>query len=586
MSWLKGFFGRAESAAAAAKTPPDPAAPSQPGPWLAQRERALEAGDLAGAALAFEQGIASRPQDAALRLGLGRTLLELGQSAAAADRLRQALALRRPGDGWAPEQAHLLLGRALAQLDVLPEAFQHLETAARLQPDHVDALEEGARTLYRLQRHEEAVQWADRLLQLKPDNVNGWLLRHLALVRLNRFDEALAAIDRALELAGPHPTLLVNRAEPLERTGRLDDALAAVDQALALDPSHGEARGNRVAVLLGLRKVNEAVAAAEEALRERPDDANLHTMLGIGLLLLGDLRRGWSEHEWRTRSAAFRQQEQLRLGHPRWQGESLEGRTIFLHTEQGFGDSIQFLRFVPEVARRARTVLLLVKEGLEPLLAGALPANCRVLPQHSVLPPIDFHCPLMSVPAVLGTNLDTLPAEVPYLRARPTAVQSWRTRLGAGAFHVGIAWSGNANHPNDRNRSMPLGEMRALGDVEGCRFFALQPQMRPGDREVLAQWQGAVDCGSDLKDFADTAALIEALDLVVTVDTSVAHLAGALGKPVWILLPYAPDWRWMLERSDSPWYPTARLYRQAVPGDWASVTEQVRRDLGALVAAR
>ena len=586
MNWLRGIFGRPGAAVEAARAESSPPASVEPGPWLAQGTQALAAGDLAEAARSFEDGVRNRPQDAALRLGLGRVLLEQGRYGPAAEKLRQALGLRRPGDECAPQEIHHVLGRALAQLDLLPDAFRHFETAVGLQPDFAEALEEGARTLYGLQRHDEAVQWADRLLQLRPDSVNGWLLRHLALVRLRRFGESLAAIDRALELTGPHPTLLVNRAVPLERMGRLDEALACLDQALALEPGHRDARGNKVAVLLSQLRVREAVAAAEETLRQYPDDANLHTMLSIGLLLLGDLRRGWSEAEWRTRSAGFRDQKSLQLAQPLWQGESLEGRTIFLHAEQGFGDNIQFVRFVPELARRAKTVLLLVNEGLEPLLAGALPANCRVLPQHSVLPPIDFHCPLMSVPAVLGTTLDTLPADTPYLHANPATVQTWRERLGTGALNVGIVWAGNPAHPNDRNRSMDLASLRVLEGIEGCRFFTVQPDLRPGDRESLANWPEVTDAGRGLRDFADTAAMIGALDVVITVDTSVAHLAGALGKPVWILLAYVPDWRWMLDRSDSPWYPSARLYRQPAPGDWASVLARVRGDLAALAHSR
>ena len=551
-------------------------------------QQALAGGNAAEAMRCFEQGIRANPRDASLQLAFGRLLLDQGEHEPAAEKLRQALALQRPGQERLAQEAHHLLGRVLVRIGLMDDGFQHFESATRAQPDFAEALEDGARTLYHLQRYDEAVQWADRLLQLQPTNANGWLLRHLALVRLGRYDEALAAIDRALALTGPHPDLLVNRSVPLERSGRLQEALAALDQALALDPSHRDARGNRVAILLGQLKVREAVAAAEEALRQHPDDANVHTMLSIGLLQLGDLRRGWTESEWRTRSAGFRNHATLNIDQPRWQGESLDGKTIFLHTEQGFGDNIQFLRFVPEVARRAKTVLLLVVEGLEPLLADALPPNCHLLPQHSVLPPIDFHCPLMSVPAVLGTTLETIPGRVPYLQANPAAVQAWRKRLGTDAFNVGIAWAGSSAHPNDRNRSMPLAALQPLDSVQGCRFFTVQPGLAAAERQTLATWQGALDVGDQLRGFADTAALIEALDLVITVDTSVAHLAGALGKPVWILLAYVPDWRWMLDRADSPWYPTARLYRQPGLGDWDGVVRQVRADLSerARTAAR
>jgi hypothetical protein len=273
----------------------------------------------------------------------------------------------------------------------------------------------------------------------------------------------------------------------------------------------------------------------------------------------------------------------LEVDAPRWQGESLQGRAIFLHTEQGLGDAIQFLRFVPIVARQCRSLLLLLQPALEPLVRPQLPANCRIVLPGAPLPAVDFHCPLMSVPTVLATTLQTLPAEVPYLRAVSDAVQAWRERLGPGGLRVGVAWSGNPAHTNDNNRSMGVETFRAVA-TEGCRFFTVQPHTREADRQPMAQWQQVADVGRTLRDFADTAALMEALDLVITVDTSVAHLAGALGRPVWILVPYVPDWRWMLERADSPWYPTARLFRQQAPGDWGPVLQQVRSELAKLAA--
>lgn len=614
MGWLRDTFGRLGGGAGAPQPQPAPAAATPD--WRKQGNDALAAGNLAEAARCYEQGVLAHPDDAALRLNLGFALLEQGQLGPAAQRLQQALALRRPGDGCAPHEAHYLLGRAEAGLGELEDAVRSFQAAVHSQPDFVEALEEGARTLHQLKRHGEAAEWLQRLLRLRPTpfnrillaneltksdraaeaaellqqacaedpaNPEAFVLRHDAMMKLDRFEDALADMDHALTLVQPNASLLVNRSVPLERLGRYDESLACVEQALALDPSHRQALVNRATVLLGQVRVREAVAAAEDGLRFYPDDGDLHWTLSIGLLLLGDLKRGWAESEWRTRSVAF-QGKLLNIRQPRWQGESLEGRTIFLHGEQGFGDILQFLRFVPEVARKAQAVLLLVSEELEPLVGATLPANCRILPQHSVLPPIDFHCPLMSLPAVLGTTLETLPAQVPYLHATPEAIQRWKARLGSDGLKVGIAWSGNPKHGNDRNRSLSLSTFSAA-DAEGCRFFTVQPHMRDGDREVLAAWTRAEDVGRDLRDFADTAGLMAALDLVITVDTSVAHLAGALGKPVWVLLPYGPDWRWMLERTDSPWYPTARLYRQPTVGDWANVLARVKADLAALAGA-
>jgi tetratricopeptide (TPR) repeat protein len=409
-------------------------------------------------------------------------------------------------------------------------------------------------------------------------------MRHDVLLKLRRPAEALEAIDRTLALVQRNAQLIVNRSVPLERLGRYEESLQCVEEALALEPTNVEALVNRATVLLALGRVPEAIAAAQEGLRHYADNGDLHWNLAIGLLLTGDFRRGWPESEWRTRTVAFRGTV-LGLRQPPWQGEDLAGKTILLHAEQGFGDAIQFVRFVPEVARRAGQVWVLVPEKLEPLVGAALPANCRILAQRSQLPPIDCHCAFMSLPAVLGTTLETLPNRVPYLQAAPEAVQRWRARLGDAGPRVGIAWSGNPNHANDHNRSMALATFRAV-DAEACRFFTVQPQMNDVDRALFAAWERAEDVGRELRDFRDTAALFEALDLVITVDTSVAHLAGALGRPVWILLPHAPDWRWMLDRADSPWYPTARLYRQGPDRSWGPVLARVRADLAALAATR
>lgn len=613
MGWLRDTVGRwgAGRAPAPAPVAADPAVD-----WLALGNAAVGAGDFEEAARCYRQGVQAQPASGTLRLNLGFVLLEQGAHAEAAALLEQAIALRRPDDGYL-QDAYFLLGKAQAAQDQLEPAFLSLEQAVRLKPEFVEAVEEGTRVLHRLERHGQAAEWARRLGALQPgpfndlllanelllsdqageavalldavcaaqpDNPEASVLRYQSLLKLQRNEEALAEADRAIGLVGRNAAVLVNRSVPLERLGRFEEAVACLDEALVLEPGRRDAMLNRVSVLLQLVRVPEAVAAAEQALQLLPDDADLHWSLCMGLLLLGDYERGWKESEWRTRSVAFRNKI-LQLEQPQWQGESLQGRTIFLHAEQGFGDAIQFLRFVPPVASQAAQVLLLMPGPLESLVAATLPANCRILPQHSALPPIDFHCSLMSLPSVLGTTLDNLPAAVPYLRPDPARVAHWRERLGTERLNVGMAWAGNPRHVNDRNRSMSLATFRAA-ETQGCRFVTVQPEIRDTDREALAAWPEALDLGRGLADFSDTAAFVEALDVVVTVDTSIAHLAGALGKPVWVLVPHCPDWRWLLERTDSPWYPTARVYRQPAAGDWASVLQRVRADLQQLARAR
>jgi hypothetical protein len=261
--------------------------------------------------------------------------------------------------------------------------------------------------------------------------------------------------------------------------------------------------------------------------------------------------------------------------------ESLEGRTVLVHAEQGLGDTIQFLRFVPLVAARAGTVLLRVPQVLAALVAGLAP-NCRVVHDGDAVAPFDFICPLMSLPHALRITLENLPAPEPRLRVDEARVRAWRERLaqaGPGPF-IGLAWSGNASYNNDHHRSIPLAQFRAL-EAQGCRFVAVQSQVRASDQAALDQWPGLLRFDEAIAPFAQAAALVAALDLVVTVDTVFAHLAGALGRPVWVLEPYAPDWRWMLGREDSPWYPTARLFRQPAEGDWDSVLARVSDELSA-----
>jgi tetratricopeptide (TPR) repeat protein len=598
-----------------AARPPEAAAPAGPSAadWKARGNAALAAGRLAEAARCYEEGALAHPRDAALRLNIGFVLLQQGHAARAEERLGQAVALHLPGDGVAHD-AWYLLGRAQAAQGRLQEALTSFGSAARAKADFAEAIEAAVRAAHQLGRHEEAATWGRQLVGIlpdtgtrvllagsllrcgrqeeaaelleqtceqAPDNLDAAFLRYEVLRQAGRMEEALVQAERVLQLTGPHPVALANLALVLARLDRLDDGLARVEQALALDPTNGGALLNRVALLLEQRRVAEARDAAREALRHHPDDANLHWNLGISHLLLGDFHEGWTEHEWRARSDAVDVAPDL----PQvpWRGEDLTGRTLLVYGEQGFGDNIQFVRFVPELAKRARAVLLQMPAGLETLLAGLAP-NCRLLKPGELLPAFDFHCPVMSLPARLGTTLENLPAKVPYLRADPARVREWDARLPRdGRPRVGIVWSGNPQQGNDRNRSMPLALLRRI-EVPNCQFVSLQPRVRDGDLAELAAWPGLLDAGPQLHDFGDTAALMESLDLVISVCTAPAHLAGALGRPVWVLLSHAADWRWLLEREDSPWYPSARLFRQPARGDWDAVLQRVRAELLALPA--
>jgi hypothetical protein len=328
---------------------------------------------------------------------------------------------------------------------------------------------------------------------------------------------------------------------------------------------------------MALRRVAEAVAAYDAVLARDPAHPEAHYNRGLARLAAGDLADGFRDYEWRAKKS---EDNDVRVfPQPRWTGaEPIEGKTILLHAEQGFGDAIQFVRYAPLVAAKGATVIVEAPRSLRDLMSG-VDGVTRVVHRGDELPPFDWHCPLLSLPCAFGTALKSVPANVPYLHPLADRLEKWRARLPSGGFRVGIAWSGNPTHSNDHNRSIALERIAALTDGLDVRFVGIQRDLRDDDFLVLQRRPDLVSLGPALEDFSDTAAAIALLDLVISVDTSVVHLAGALGKPVWIMLPYNGDWRWMLEGETSPWYPTARLFRQPEPGDWDSVLARVREEL-------
>lgn len=402
-------------------------------------------------------------------------------------------------------------------------------------------------------------------------------LHGLGILRAQQgmLDEAIALIGAALARDPASPHAHNNLANALQMRGRHSEAIALYEQALVLKPDYIDAHRNLAAALRALNRHQAAIARYEQAIALQPDDAEAHLNAALTHLALGDFAVGWREYEWRWRHAGggFRQPV---YAQPRWLGEGdLNGRTILLYAEQGMGDTLQFARYVPLLAKRGARIVLEVQAGVTALLSR-LPGIIACCVQGEALPPFDYHSPLLSLPLALRTNLETIPAEMPYLAAPPAKVGHWRRRLSSmRGLKVGLVWAGSTTHRNDRNRSVPLATLRGLLGTPGVRFLSLQKELRAGDAALLETLGGMKLLGGDLADFTDTAAVISLLDLVITVDTAVAHLAGALGKEVWILLPFSPDWRWLLARKDSPWYPTARLFRQPRTGDWAGVLTQV-----------
>jgi tetratricopeptide (TPR) repeat protein len=395
------------------------------------------------------------------------------------------------------------------------------------------------------------------------------------LAERGREQEASAWYGRAIAADGQFAPAHNNLGAALALLDRCEEAEELHRRALALKPDFADAHYNLGVVLQGQARFEEALSSYERAIALKPDASDAHWNRACVLLLLGNFAEGWRAHEWRRR----RKDDPPRsYPQPTWGGEPLAGRTILLHAEQGIGDTLQFIRYVRLVAARGGRVLLQVQRPLKQLASAACADVAQVFAEGDVVPPFDLHCPLLSLPLAFATTLDSVPAEVPYLPVDAAAAARWRQRIGAEDFKVGLVWAGNPQHKNDRNRSIALASLGALFGVPAIRWFSLQVGERAAD---LARLPGGTitDLSDQLTDFTETAAAIASLDLVISVDTAVAHLAGALGKPVFVLLPFVPDWRWLIDRADSPWYPTALIFRQPARGDWETVALALRQAL-------
>ncbi|MDR3468161.1 MAG: tetratricopeptide repeat protein [Xanthobacteraceae bacterium] len=526
----------------------------------------------------IRQAIACDPRNPLYHTNLGLALRNQQRGEEALATCDKALRLK-------PDypEAHVNRGLTLLSLQRREDAVAAFGAALAIQPDLAAALIHRGETLLYLGRFEAAVADYDRLLAVAPDDVGALNNRGLALLELKRVDEALASFQRALALAPDLAEVVNSCGSALRAMGRLDEALACFTRAAALQPGYVEAVVNRGLALQDLARFDEALASYAEARDIRPDDALAHWNEATLRLLTGDLPGGFAEAEWRLRVPALGIVPPT-FAQPLWLGDTpLGGRTILVHADLGLGDTIHFARYIPMLAARGARVVAKVQTPLRTLIA-AMDGISQCVGRDEPLPDFDVHCPLSSLPLAFGTTLDGIPARTPYLSA-PAASAAWRERLGTDDRpKIGVVWSGNARHANDRNRSIPLETLQPLFDCEAT-FVSLQTELREGDDAALRTQGNCVMAGRFFADFSDTAAVIADLDLVITVDTSAAHLAGALRRPVWILLPFVPDWRWLLDREDSPWYPSARLFRQGAERRWEPVIDRVRRALAVEVAA-
>ena len=503
----------------------------------------------------------------------GNVLKELERYEEALASFDKALSLR-------PDflEAHINRGSVLQSLKRYGEALASYDKALALNPDSAEAYYNRGNILNNLERHGDVLVEYDKALALKPDYVPAYNNRGNILKELDRYEEALASFDTALSLEPDNVPAHNNRGIILKDLDRYEEALASYKKALSLKPDYAEAYNNMGGVLTGLHRYDEALTCYEKAIALWPDYADANFNLGLLKLLLGDYEAGWLLHEWRWKTDQHKD-DTRRFGQPLWLGEeSPAGRTVLLHVDQGLGDVIQVARYVPMLAALGATVILEVPSSLVPLL-NTIEGAAAVIAKGEDLPEFELQCPFMSLPLAFKTKIGTIPGRTPYLSVDPQKRLAWRERLGSKSrSRIGLAWSGNANHKNDRNRSVSLRKIQPLLQLN-FEFHAVQKEIRDEDRAALAEFVELRSHEGELHDFSETAALISELDLVITVDTSVAHLAGALGKEVWILLPYAPDYRWLTERGDSPWYPTARLFRQRSRGNWEGVITEVLSSL-------
>jgi tetratricopeptide (TPR) repeat protein len=532
------------------------------------------------------EALASYDRALAIQPNYAEALFNRAVALRSLQRPLEALASFERAVAMSPDHVGALYHRAVLLRDLgrAAEALASFEQVSAIKPDHAEALNGAGLALLDLGRLADALARFERAAAARPDYARALNNRASTLQELGRPAEALAGFEKVLALQPAHVAALYNRGIVLRDLKRPAEALASLDAALAIDPRHVDALNNRGIVLRDLAQPREALASYDRALALAPDNAESHVNRSCVRLLLGDFERGWPEFEWRWRTRDFAPWRRD-FAPPLWLGEEeLGGRTILLHAEQGFGDAIQFARYVPLLAARGARVVLEVPPQLTRLLSSVEGA-ALVVGRGEALPPFDFHCPLLSLPLAFKTRPDTIPAGVPYLFASADRVAKWKQSLPqTGMRRIGVAWAGNPNFKGDRTRSIGLARLAPLLSAGGTAFFSLQRELRDGDREILREHPQVTSLGDALADFDDTAAIMASLDLVISSDTSVVHLAGALGAPVWVLLQYVADWRWSLDRADCPWYPTARLFRQPKIDDWESVVRELASELAAICA--
>jgi tetratricopeptide (TPR) repeat protein len=533
---------------------------------LAQLRRFAEA------TASYREAVLLQPDAVEIRVHLANALHEQGQVEDAIASYRRAIALS-PGDA----AVHLALGAILQAQGHKEDAIAAYRQALTLNPELADAHNNLGAILALQDQIDNAIECFEEAIRLDPQLASAHANLGTALRRKNRLENAAQSLRRAVELQPDFLGGLITLGNVLRDQGRVDESRDFLERAIELDPTSAESHNCLGLAAQEQNRIAEAVASYEQAIALRPDHAWAHLNLGIARLLEGDLPAGAAHYEWRWQIDECPSLPSLTA--PAWDGQPLRDQSLLLRAEQGFGDAIQFIRYAPLVRQRCGHLVLQCPSPLVPLLATA-PEVDEVISDQEKPPPIAAHAPLLSLMHLLSTTLETIPAQVPYLGIDPSRVSRFKARLAATAgLRLGLVWAGSPIHKNNRNRSLELAMLASLLATDGVTFYSLQKGEPAAEISANGFASRIVDLGGDLRDFADTAAAISCLDLVISVDTAVAHLAGALARPVWTLVAFVPDWRWLLERENSPWYPTMRLYRQPALGDWQAVIGKVAADL-------
>jgi tetratricopeptide (TPR) repeat protein len=464
------------------------------------------------------------------------------------------------------------------------QAIQLMSRAERWHSDSIDLVSIKANCLNSLEKFEDTVELVNKAVSMGIDSLPLFNAMGTALQQLGQAHASIDAFTRAMKIDPNHPVVLNNLGNAYRDVQRWAEAIDYISRSIELDPRYADAYYNRAVARGDLLKLEESLSDYEACIAINPEHEGAHFNRSLAWLLDGEYKRGWPEYEWRWHLKAFSDVDHPEAV-PLWLGsEPLEGRSILVYAEQGFGDTLQFVRLLRKLKERGCRILFQAQDVLMPLLAHYDPIDQLVSNGDTVI--ANYRCPLLSLPMALGLKVEDLPVEAPYLRVPQNRTALWSRCLGKpDALRVGICWSGNPKHTNNHNRSISLVRLIEALPV-GPDYVCLQRDIRSEDRAILASRPDIRTFDDLINDFADTAALMNAVDLVISVDTSVAHLAGALGRPVWILLHYVPDFRWLLDRSDSPWYPSARLIRQPSWGDWDSVLNEVHERIIELQAVQ